>query len=192
MVAWKRFPVPEFEYESLKDMSEAPATPISDGDAAALLAKHKSGDMSACGGYAVKPPAALLDKIKLKGDDVVAVMCLLPAKPVRVLGRSWAWKIQNAWILDSLDAGQTKVLHEWKTTRPMNTRLGPDDGVTLQTPVAYILSGNKYADHWRPNRSVIQNGWNAGTGRKGFRILGGSEPDLNDFHHACFMIDWPA
>jgi hypothetical protein len=192
MVAWKRFPVPEFDYEPLRDLSAPPAKPIARSEADALAAKCKAGDLSVCGGYAVAPGAALLDRLKVKGDDAHAVMCLLPQKSVRLLGRSWAWRIQGAWVLDSLEAGSAKVLHHWKTMRPMNTRLGPDDGVTIKARICYVLTANRFADHWISNRSVIENAWSPGAGRKGFRILGGSDPELNDFHHTYLAFDWPA
>jgi hypothetical protein len=190
MVAWKRFPVPEFNYEPLRDLNAEPAKPVSESEAQTLLAKRNAGDLSVCGGYAVAASPALLDRLMIRGEHAHAVMCLLPPAPVHILGRSWAWRLQAAWILDGLDAGKTNILHHWKTTRPMNTRLGPDDGITLDARVCYVLTGNKYADHWISNRSVIENEWDAGAGRKGFRILAGSDPELNDFHHAYVAFDW--
>lgn len=192
MVAWTRFPVPEFDYEPLRGMNAQPVKPIEQGEGDALIAKLKAGDQSVCGGYALLPSAALLEKLKITGEHAYAVMCLLPPKPIHVLGRSWAWCIQSAWILDSLNPASANILHHWKTTRPMSTRLGPDDGVTLDAQVCYILTGNKYADHWIGNRTVIDDKADVGADRKGFRILGGSDPKLNDFHHTCITFDWPA
>lgn len=192
MVAWKRFPVPEFDYHRYVDLNEPLASPISEKAAGALREKHRGGDLSVCGGYAVSPGTALLERLRLNGNPVHAVMCLLPPGPVHVLGRSWAWKIQNAWILDSLDPASAKVLFDWKTTRPMNTRLGPDNGVTIDGGLCYVLLGNKYADHWLGNRLIVRKVESTAGGRKEFCILSGSDPDLNDFHHAVVSFDWAA
>ena len=192
MVAWKRFPVPEFDHNEFKDKSYAAPTRLSLVEADALLAKFRMGGIELRGGHVVMPAEALFERFQVKGEYRHVVMCLLPPGPVHLLGRSWAWKIQRALILDSLDAGSAKVLHDWKTPRPINTRLGPDDGVTLSADVCYAISGNKYADHWLGNRSIIDTGWSPGAERQGFRILGGGEPDMDDFHHTYLAFDWPA
>lgn len=193
MVAWKRFPVPVFEHEVFKDMAYTAPAALSLQDADALAASLRGGGKSDVGGaHFVMPSEALFDRFQIKGEHRHAVMCLLPARSTHVLGRSWAWKIQRALVLDSLDAGAAKVLYDWKTPRPMNTRLGPEDGVELTQDICYVITGNKFADHWLGNRSIIENNWESGHGRKGFRILGGSEPNMDDFHHTCLVFDWQA
>jgi len=192
MVAWKRFPVPEFEHDAFKDMAyTAPAVlSLEEGDA--LAARFRAGETDIAGAHAVMPGAALFDRFQIRGEDRHAVMCLLPARPTHLLGRSWAWKIQRALVLDSLEPGAANVLFDWKTPRPMNTRLGPEDGVELTQDVCYVITSHKFADHWLANRSIIENNWDAGHGRRGFRVLGGSEPGMDDFHHTYLAFDWRA
>jgi hypothetical protein len=192
MVAWKRFPVPEFNHDEFKEMAYAATAALSMDDASALAERCKGGARDLYGGYVVMPSEALFERFKIEGEFRHAVMCLLPPGPVNLLGRSWAWKIQRALVLDSLEPGVAKTLHEWKTPRPMNTRLGPDDGVTLTGGKCYAITASKYADHWLGNRSIIEREWNPGAGRKGFRILGNSEPETSDFHHTYLAFDWQA
>jgi hypothetical protein len=55
-----------------------------------------------------------------------------------------------------------------------------------------VITASKYADHWLGNRSIVQNDWAPPGGGRGFRVLGSSEPDASDFHHAYLAFDWPA
>jgi hypothetical protein len=191
MVAWKRFPVPEFDHTPFKEMAYTPPLPLSPDEAEALVAKCQAGATGVYGGYVVAPEENLLARFQIRGEFAHAVMCLLPPSPVHLLGRSWAWKIQRALILDSLDAASAKVLYDWKTPRPMNTRLGPDNGVTLSRGPCYVITANKFSDYWLGNRSIIdRNG--APAGRTGFRILGSSDPEGSDFHHTYLAFDWQA
>ncbi|MCL4765850.1 MAG: hypothetical protein KJZ80_06450 [Hyphomicrobiaceae bacterium] len=192
MVAWKRFPVPEFKHEEFKDMAYTAPAAISPDDGESLRNRHKAGDASLYGGYVASPGKELLERFQIRGELAHAVMCVLPQQPTHLLGRSWAWKIQRALVLDSLDAASARVMHDWKTPRPMNTRLGPDDGVTLPGGICYVITASKYADHWLGNRSIIQANWAAAEGRAGFRVLGSSDPDASDFHHTYLAFDWPA
>lgn len=191
MVAWKRFPVPEFDADPFKDMTyEAPA-PITPAEAAALGEKAASGDASAIGGHVVMPDEALFEKYDIKGDHRHAVFCALPSNAVQLLGRSWAWPIQRALILDSLDAASANVLYDWRTPRPMNTRLGPEDGVSV-TGSCVVITGNKYADHWISNRTIVENDWQPEDASNGFRILSGSDDELDDFHDSYLAFTWSA
>jgi hypothetical protein len=188
MVAWKRFPIPEFDHNQFKEMRYVSPATLSLDQANALVTKY-TADQS--GGHVVMPAEELFDRFQIRGEHRHAVMCLLPSLPVHLLGRSWAWKIQRALILDSLDPGSAKVLYDWKTPRPINTRLGPDEGETFLGTVCYVITANKFADHWLGNRSILDMEWDAaGVGRKGFRILGSSEPDTNDFHDTYLAFDW--
>ena len=192
MVAWKRFPVPEFDRDAFKDMAyEAPPI-LSAAEAADLITKRDAGDASVYGAYAVIPDDALFDRFTIQGEHRHAIMCLLPDEPVHLLGRSWGWHIQRALILDSLDADSAEVTFEWRTPRPMNTRLGPEDGVTTNGGVAYVMTGNRYADHWIANRSIIQNDWEPGDGKSGFRLLAATDDELDDFHDCYLAFAWPA
>ena len=185
MVAWKRFPVPEFKHEEFKDMAyTAPAV-------ASLEDINRQRDNGSFVALVTAPSKELLERFQIRGEFAHAVACILPERPAHLLGRSWAWKIQRALVLDSLDAASARVLHDWRTPRPMNTRLGPDDGVTLPGGLCFVITASKYADHWLGNRYIVQNDWVPANGGKGFRVLGSSEPDACDFHHTYLAFDWP-
>ena len=192
MVAWKRFPVPEFDHEAFKAMGYAAPTLLSVADAEALIAKRAGGDESVCGGHAVMPDDALFERFAVQGEHRHAVLCLLPEKSCHVVGRTYAWPIEGVFVLDSLDPASATALHEWKTPRPMNTLIGPEDGVELAGGAYVIMTGHRYADHWVSNRSIIENDWDPGDGRAGFRILCGSDDDKDDFHNCVLSFTWPA
>ena len=192
MVAWKRFPVPEFDRDAFKDMEYQPPAVVAAADAEDLIAKLRAGDDSVCGGYAVMPDDALFGRLAVEGEQRHAIMCLLPDKPVHLLGRSWGWRIQRALVIDSLDPASTDVLHEWRTPRPMNTRFGPEEGVTLETSHVYILSGRIVSDYTRGNRVMIDNDWSPGNGSAGFRVIAACNEGADDFHDSCFQFSWQA
>ena len=188
----KRFPVPEFDAEPFKDMTYEAPQALAAAEGAALAEKAKTGDASAIGAHAVTLDDGFFDHFDFKGEHRHAVLCALPQGPVQLLGHSWAWRIQRALVVDGLDASSAQVLHDWRTPRPMNTRLGPEDGVTLDGGPVVILTGNKYAEHWLGNRSIIENDWDPGDGKAGFRILAGSDDELDDFHDCYLAFTWDA
>lgn len=179
MVAWKRFPIPEFEYAEFKDMAYAPPERVAPASAKANPA----------GGYAVDVDPALAEKLSFKGDHLHGVLCVLPSAGAHVTGRSHAWRIQRLVLLDGTDAGAS-VATDWKTTRPINTRLGPDDGIDLPGGAYLLLTGHRYGNHWISNRTIVQNDLDLGGGRKGFRVLGASDDEIDDFHDSCVVFEW--
>lgn len=183
----KRFPIPEFDRDQYKNMDWSAPHLLSKDEQERLIAAAKRGDATAFGGYPVPASEAFFDRFKLQGPYKHAVMCLMPTKGVRLVGRSWAWNIQRALVVDSIDPGHSTVLHDWKTPRPMNTRLGPDSGVELDGGVAYVVFGHKYADHWIVNRTLTQR--EAGSGR-GFAVLSASDDDAHDFHACNLSFSW--
>ena len=185
-----RFPVPEFNRDELKDMEWQAPTFLSESEIGDLIERQKAGDASAYGCYAVLPDDALFDKFAIRGDHRHAVMCVLPDADVHVLGRSVAWAIQHVWIVDSLDAGSCNVVADWKTTRPMNTRLGPEDGITVGGGVLYSLHANAFADHWIGNRTILDNDWDGGDAAHGFRVLSAHDEDIDDFHDCNLQFQW--
>ena len=76
--------------------------------------------------------------------------------------------------------------------RTHNTRLGPEDGVMLDRPVVYILSGRILEDCDYGNRLMIDTGWSPGEGQAGYRILAGCDKGGDNFHDSCFMLSWAA
>ena len=188
-MAYVRFPIPEFKYDQFKNMAWSAPTFLADVEIKRLIDGQKAGDASVYGGYPIKPPDAFFDQLGVRGDHRHAVMCVLPKKPVKVLGRSHSWYIQRAVVVDSLDPSAIKTLFDWKTARPINTRLGPDNGLTIDGGVVYAVGCRSYADYWLGNRTIIDNQWNKG---RGFRILSPVSDDVDDFHGIYLAFEWDA
>lgn len=188
----KRFPIPEFDRDQFKNLEWSPLKPLTADAHQKLMAAWRAGDESACGAHPVAPPDAFFDRFSIRGEHRLALLCLLPKRDVKLLGRSFAWKKQLALIVDSLDPDGARVLHEWRTPRPMNTRLGPDEGVTLGGGAVYAVLAHRYADYFIGNRTMVDNGWRDDAGNRGFRIMSSSDDRLSDFHHANLFFSWPA
>ena len=183
----KRFPVPAFDYVRFKNMEWAEPSYLSQHEQAPLIDAATSGnDVTGC--YHVQASPGFYERFKLRGAHQHAVMCLLPRREISLVGRSHAWAIQQALVVDSLDADRSNALYEWKTPRPMNTRLGPDNGVTLPGGVFYVVCSHRYADHWIVNRTLIDNESRAGS--KGFAVLSASDDEINDFHACNLSFTW--
>jgi hypothetical protein len=185
----KRFPIPAYSYEQYKNMEWAAPALLSAEEQARLVAAAAAGSADAYGCYAVGAPEAFYDRFKLRGAHRHVRMCLLPATAVSVVGRSHAWAVQQALLVDSLDATGASVLHEWTTPRPMNTRLGPDLGVTLPGGIVYAVCSHRYADHWIVNRTLTASATSADA--DGFDLLSASDDDVNDFHACNLSFRWP-
>lgn len=183
----KRFPIPEFDRDKYKNRDWNAPKLLSAQEQRDLIAAAAKGDSKAYGCYPVQVDQAFLEAHKLKGSHTHAVMCLTPKTGARITGRSWAWPIQRALVVDSLDPARSKVLQDWTTPRPMNTRLGPDNGEDLAGGVAYIVVGHKYADHWIVNRTLVEPD---ATGGKGFSVLSASDEQANDFHACNIAVSW--
>jgi hypothetical protein len=184
----KRFPVPEFDRDLYKNLPWTEPEPLPFGHVTSLIAAAKSGE-ERVGGYPVAIDEKLANRFSFKMEGQPAVMCVLPDTEVRVSGRSWAWSIQRAVIIDSLDAETASVIADWHTPRPMNTRLGPDGGIALTQRVVYILCGHKYAEHWIANRTLISNE-GPGSGSRGLSVLSASDDSINDFHACNITFTW--
>jgi len=182
----KRFPIPEFDYEPYKNLEWSAPELLSDAEQARLKQAAAAGDQKAFGSYPVAAGEAFYDRFKLRGEYRHVRMFLLPAREVRVTGRSRAWAIQQALFVDSLDPKGCRVLHEWRTPRPINTRLGPDEGVTLDVPALYVVCSHGYADYWIVNRTLSV----AAADGSGFDVLSASADDVNDFHACNLSFRW--
>ena len=185
-----RYPVPEFEHDDLKDR-EWNVPDYLDSDAQKRLTEAAGqGDESAVGAYPVMPEDALFDALEIRGEHRHAVMCLFPTAPVRVLGRSYAWARQQVFILDSLDAADHRVLASFNTPRPMNNRLGPDNGIEIDTRACYTLFAHMVADYFVGNRTLIEADWRAPETGNGFRVCSAYDDELEDFHDAVLHFSW--
>ena len=173
----KRFPVPEFNRYTLKNLDWTPPE-IRD-----------SLTQTDLGCVAVNGNREFYENFKFKGENLLVVACKLPNQPVTISGNSFAWPIHRTVIADSLDAYTCNVLADWTTPRPMNTRFGPDGGITVSSSQVYILIGHKFADYWISNRIMLDNQWAGSTGN-GFRVLSSSENEINDFHDAVIYFEW--
>lgn len=183
----KRFPIPEFDRDQFKNRAWAPPSPISEDERRRLVAAAAEGKPGVYGAYAVEAPPALCEKFGLRGEHLQLTMCVLPDKKIHLLGRSWAWFIQRGLVVDSLDPATVRVLADWKTPRPMNTRLGPDAGITIPGGVVYAFVGHRYADHWIANRTLTDS---AAAGGQGFSVLSATDDDNNDFHACNLSFSW--
>lgn len=186
----KRFPIPEFDRDQFKNLEWTPPAFLSKEDQDRLIAAQKAGDAQVCGGYPIQADDAFYDHFSIRGEHRHAILCVLPDRPVTVVGRSFAWYKQRALMVDSLDPTRATVLHDWRTPRPMNTRLGPENGVTLPGGILYVVCAHRYADHWIGNRTLIDNEWTNAPGGHGFRILSSSDDRMNDFHHCNLSFSW--
>ena len=174
----KRFPVPEFDRHCLKNLDwTAPDT------------KDSLDETNLGGLTALSAPESLFQHFGYQGDHLLAVGIKLPDQPVRISGNSFAWPIQRVVITDSLDVTGLNVLADWKTPRPMNTRLGPDEGIEITASEAYVLIGHQFADHWIASRVMLDNEWSGESGQ-GCRILSSCETQINDFHDAVVYFEW--
>ena len=185
----KRFPIPEFDHDELKsldwtapDLLDAPA-------AARILAAAGRGDTSVHGAYPVAASDAFLDSLSVRGEHRHAVLCVMPATGVRMLGRSYAWKIQRAMATTGADGPSTALLVDWKTPRPMNTRLGPADGIASPAAAMYLVLVHRYSDWWVANRTIADNEWSGSSGN-GFRVLSCDNDEFDDFHSAVVSFEW--
>ncbi|MFQ5994922.1 MAG: hypothetical protein ACE5K1_07485 [Acidiferrobacterales bacterium] len=186
----KRFPLPEFHHEELKDMQWVPPTYLSESEINKLIDGQKAGDPSIYGCYPVQASDEFYGKLNVRGDNKHAVMCVMPDKDVRVLGRSHAWKVQRAFVLDSLDPESFNAELLWKTGRPMATRLGPWDGTTIKGGVLYVVCCHAIKDYFVGNRTILQKQWQESSSGHGFAVLSSSEEDLNDFHDCNLYFEW--
>lgn len=193
MVApYKRFPVPEFDRDALKNLTWQKPSFISEDAAKRLADDHQNGSTKDIGAHAIAPgplSKAIFEKLKLQGEHQYVIQCLLPKDTVTVFGRSYAWPVQHAWIIDSFAADRCNAVVSWETPRPMNTRLGPEEGVVLAQKAVYVLSGHRYGDHWIANRMMIQPDWRKAGAKGGFAILA-SSTDKNDFHDCNLYFAW--
>ncbi|MEP6655665.1 MAG: hypothetical protein ABJC33_00430 [Betaproteobacteria bacterium] len=184
----KRFPVPAFDYERFKNMDWIPPTLLTPAEQEQKLSAVRSGAGDGFGGFHVQADSRFYERFNLRGPHQHAVMCLLPQREVRLVGRSHAWAIQHALVVDSLDADRSKVLYEWKTPRPMNTRLGPDNGVTFAGDVVYVVCSHGYADYWIVNRTLVDD--RRSTAEPGFGVISASDDSINDFHACNLAFNW--
>lgn len=186
----KRFPIPEFNRDELKDMEWTPPTWLSSDDISKLVQRQQAGDADVYGAYAVQAKEALYDKLSVEGEHRHAVMCVLPSKPVKALGRTYAWALQRAVVLDSLEPDRFNILHDWRTPRPMNTRLGPQDGVSLTGGVVYVICCHKVGERWRGNRTIVDKQWRGLPAGKGVAVFSSYNPEINDFHDCNLYFAW--
>ena len=188
-MAWKRFPVPEFDHRSLRNLTyKAPET-ISKKQEEELLVNSRTGDNSHSGAYAVMPDTELLNRLNFRGDMQQMILCIIPSEGGNLLGRSMAWFNQRAYILDA-NSADAKIIYEWRTPRTHNTRLGPEDGIQLNYTALYLLSARILEDENRGNRVMIDHDWKPQNGSQGYRIIAGSDKDKTNFHDSCFTFTW--
>ena len=185
----KRFPIPEFDHDELKSLDWVAPELLELETAARIVEAAGRGDTSVYGAYPVAASAAFLDSLSVRGDHRHVLLCVMPPAGVRILGRSYAWKIQRAMASPAVDGPATQLLLDWKTPRPMNTRLGPDEGVPSPATTMYLVLVHRYSDDWVANRTIADNEWTGPSGH-GFRVLSSDSDEFNDFHSSVVSFDW--
>jgi hypothetical protein len=187
VVMSKRFPVPEFDRDIFKNRPGVAPRLLDAASQAGLREAAKRQEAGVLGGHDIEVAHALAAKYGFEGQHLHAVLCILPQSPVRMLGRSWAWPIQRALVLDGSDVSSAQVLADWTTTRPMCTRLGPDDGIMLSGGPVVVLMGNRVGARWISNRTLLSND-GAGAG-SGFSVISACGEE-NDFHACNLTFTW--
>ena len=186
----KRFPLTEFQYDSLKDLPWSTPSFLSEDQ---ILEKitNASVDQDMAGCFTVPASDSFFDHFNIVGEFRHAVLCVTPKKQISIVGRSHAWKKQRLLIVDSLNPSDCNVLVDWKTGRPMSTRLGPKEGAEIQGGVWYALFTNMIGDRFVGNRSILETRQDDSkeTG-SGFSILSSSEPEISDFHDCNLYASW--
>ena len=185
----KRFPIPEFDHDELKSLDWTAPDLLDLETAARIVEAAEIGDTSAYGAYPVAASDAFLDSLSVRGDHRHAVLCVIPAAGVTMLGRSFAWKIQRAMAASGADESSTGLLVDWKTPRPMNTRFGPEHGMPPPAAAMYLVLVHQYADYWVANRTIADNDW-AGASGNGFRVLSSDSDEFDDFHSSVISFEW--
>ena len=185
----KRFPIPEFDHDELKSLDWNVPELLDLEAAASLVEAASNGDTSAYGAYPVAASDAFFDCLSVRGDHRHAVLCVMPASGAKVLGRSYSWKIQRAMAAPAADGPSTGLLLDWKTPRPMNTRLGPEAGMDSPAASMYLVLAHQYSDYWVANRTIADNGWTGPSG-SGFRVLSCDNDEIDDFHASVVSFDW--
>jgi len=185
----KRFPIPEFEYEELKGIAWTAAPLLDPGEVQARADAAAGGDSSACGAWPVAVDDGYFDALNVRGDHRTAVTCVLPASGVTVTGRSHAWNVQGVMATEGMPRAGAALLFQWKTPRPMNTRLGPENGIPAPASVLTLVSGHRFDDHWIGNRCAVDASWHPPEG-EGFRVLWCDDAVRNDFHCAVVSFTW--
>lgn len=168
-------------------MDFEPPAPISAEQEREIVNAATAGDPSAVGTYAVAPNEALLERLSFEGDNRQMTLCVPPAGRAHLLGRSMAWYNQRAHVLDR-NAPDAEPVTTWSTPRTHNTRLGPEDGIDIELPFFYLLSGRITEDSSIGNRVMIDPSWKPETGGWGCRILCACDKGAPNFHDSCFMI----
>ena len=189
-MAFLRFAVPEYDFRAFKDLSWTAPTFLSANEIDARIKDQTDVVTSAYGCAAIEADTAVFEKFDVRGEHSHAVMCVTPSVDVHLLGRSYAWWNQRVLLLDSVDPSNMNVVFDWRTPRPMNTRLGPDDGVTIPGGIYYVISSHMYDDHWVANRTITDNDWDGGEAADGFRVLGASKDDANEFCECNLSFSW--
>lgn len=177
-MAYVRFPIPAFDHKAFGGLDWSAPAFLGEAEAAA-----KAADPDARGAFPLQPAASLFEKFNISGPHCHALLCRAPAG-ARMLGRSHSWWLQRAVVVDSLDPANAEVVADWRTPRPINTRLGPDDGIVLDGRPLYVISCHGHGDGWIGNRTLVQDM------DDGFRVLATAKDDTAKFFEFCLTFSW--
>lgn len=186
----KRFPVPDFDRDQYKNRSWVSPSYVSEAEQSRICQAALEGKQQALTAYPVGLGEDFSKKFGLQGSHLHALMCVLPRGAVHVVGRSWAWPIQRALVVDSLQASAAQTLIDWTTTRPMNTRLGPQEGIEIAGGVVYAIFATRVGQQWVSNRTLSQVPSSSPGG--GLELMSACSEETNDFHACNLEFRWQA
>lgn len=184
----KRFPLPEFNYEPLKNLEWTEPDYMGNEVIEKLMSTRVENGAGVPVCLPVPASDEFFERFGIVGEFRHAVLCISPNTDVRVTGRSHAWKKQRLIVVDSLDTENSNVILDWKTTRPMSTRLGPTEGTTIAGGVWFAMFTHIIGDHLVGNRTLERV--NSSGSEKSFSVLSSSDPELNDFHDCNLYAEW--
>lgn len=180
----KRFPIPEFDHDELRALPWAPPAPL---DPAEAQARIEAGEL---GAWPVAADPVFFEAAGIHGEHRHAVVCAVP-RDALLIGRSYAWRIQYVAAFEGLPGAAAGPCLEWATPRPMNTRLGPQDGVPVPARVLTLVCGHRHAERWIGNRPAVDAAWRP-AGASGLRVGWADDAECNDFHCAVAAFTWGA
>ena len=179
-MAYRRFPIPEFDHNAFRGLEWSEPDYLMGGDIS-----KKLGSVDTFGAFPLEASDDVLKKFSVHGENCHALLCKFPPG-TRLVGRSYSWWLQRAVLTDSLVPETLNVIADWSTPRPMNTRFGPEEGIELDGKPVYVFSCHGHSNHWMGNRTLVQNL------DHGFRILGCAKDDTANFYEFCLTFTWGA
>lgn len=177
-MAYRRFPIPEFNHKAFRGLDWSQPDYVHEEDI-----KKELAEKDTFGIFPIKANPDILSRFSVQGEHAHALLCKVP-NGSRLIGRSYSWWLQRAIVTDSITSDEFKVLADWRTPRPMNTRLGPEDGIKINDKLLYVISCHGHSDHWVGNRTLVKEI------DDGYHLLGCAKDGTSNFYEFCLTFTW--